>query len=159
MTTYAKRPLTHHLAQLNIARSRAPLTDPIMAGFVEQLDTINALAEQSTGFVWRLKTDDGNATSIHAFDDDLLIVNMSVWESLDALYEFTYKSDHVQVFRRRTDWFERMTAPALTMWWLPAGDVPSVEQAKQRLEHLHHHGCTAHAFNFKTHFPAPEGTV
>ena len=159
MTSNTQRPLTHHLAQLNIARSRAPLTDPIMAGFVEQLDTINALAEQSAGFVWRLKTDDGNATSIHAFDDDLLIVNMSVWESLDALYEFTYKSDHVQVFRRRTDWFERMTAPALTMWWLPAGDVPSVDQAKQRLEYLHHHGCTARAFNFKTHFPAPEGTV
>ena len=153
------QPSTYHLAQVNIARMRAPLTEPLMAGFVAQLDKINALADQSPGFVWRLKTDDGNATSIHAFDDALLIVNMSVWESIDALYEFTYHSDHVQVFRQRTDWFERMTAPAFALWWLPAGKTPTVGDAKTRLEYLHQHGCTASAFNFKTPFPAPEGTV
>jgi len=143
---------TFHIAQLNIARGRASMTDPLMAGFVAQLDTINTLAERSPGFVWRLKTDDGNATSIRAFDDDLMIVNISVWESIDSLFAFTYKSEHVQVFRQRSDWFEHSIAPSLTLWWLPAGTVPTVEEAKTRLEHLHQHGPTHFAFNFKARF-------
>jgi hypothetical protein len=149
----SESPLKYHIAQLNIAHSRAPLTDPLLAGFVARLDEINARAEQSPGFVWRLKTDDGNATSIHVFDDDLMIVNLSVWESIDALFEFTYKSDHVQLFRQRTDWFERLTTPALALWWTPVDTLPTVGEAKTRLEHLTRHGPTAYAFNFKTRFP------
>jgi hypothetical protein len=101
----------HHLAQANIARMRAPLEDPLMAGFVAQLDGINALADRSRGFVWRLQTDDGNATGIRAFDDERILFNMSVWESIEALHEHAYRSEHVAVFRAPRQWFEPQPAP------------------------------------------------
>ena len=121
---------THHLAQANVARLLAPLDSPQLADFVAALEPINELADRSPGFVWRLQTDDGDATSIRAFDDDLLIVNMSVWESAEALADFTYRSDHLAVMRRRREWFEPMAEAHLVLWWVPAGHVPDVDEAR-----------------------------
>ena len=144
------------LAQINIARSVAPTDAPAMAEFMAALDPINALAESSPGFVWRLRDDSGNATSIHVFDDDLIIINMSVWESIDALFQFVYSSSHVEYFRRRREWFERFPTSYLALWWVPAGHIPTIDEAKERLEHLDAHGPTPLAFTFKQRFdPAP----
>src|SRR5215210_5191619 len=109
---------------------RAPLDSPAMAGFVAALEPINALADAAPGFVWRLQTDDGDATGIRAFDDDMLIVNMSVWETIDALRGFVYDSDHRAVMAGRRQWFERMAEAYTVLWWVPVGHVPSVEEAK-----------------------------
>jgi len=146
---------THHIAQLNIARARAPLEDPLLADFVARLDTFNALAEASPGFVWRLKSDSGNATDIRAYDDPLMIVNMCVWESIEALFDFAYRTSHTKVMNRRKEWFESLPGPHLVLWWIPAGAIPTVEEAKRRLDHLAAHGATATALTFKARFPAP----
>jgi hypothetical protein len=143
-----------HLAQLNIGRMVAPIDAPEVADFVAALDPVNAIADAAPGFVWRLQSDEGNATSIHVFDDDLLLVNMSVWESLDALAAFVYRSDHVAVMRRRVEWFERMDEAFLVLWWIPAGTIPSVDDAKERLELLRRDGPTPQAFTFRQHFLA-----
>src|SRR5882724_4186379 len=145
---------THHIAQLIIARAKAPLDQPLLADFVAQLDAVNALAEARPGFVWRLKSDSGNATDIRAYDDPLMIVNMSVWESIEALFDFAYKTSHTKVMNRRKEWFESLPGPHMVLWWLPAGKFPTVEEAKRRLDHLTAHGPTASAFTFKVRFPA-----
>ena len=146
-----------HLAQVNVGRFRAPIESPIMEGFRSQLDPINALADQSQGFVWRLQTEDGNATAIRPYaDDDLMAINLSVWESLESLRLFVYKSHHVQTLRDRHQWFEPIDGPILALWWVPAGTIPTVEDARQRLQHLEAHGPTSHAFTFRTPFPAPD---
>lgn len=147
----------HHVAQLNIARAKAPLDAPPLADFVAQLDAVNALAEASPGFVWRLKSDSGNATDIRAYDDPLMIVNMSVWESIETLFDFAYKTSHTKVMNRRKEWFESLPAPHMVLWWIPAGTIPTVEEAKRRLDHLAAHGPTPTAFTFKADFPAPVG--
>jgi hypothetical protein len=146
----------YHIAQVNIARMRAPLDTPLMADFVNALDAINAVADGSPGFVWRLQDEGGNATSIKAFDDDMIIVNMSVWESIDALFQYVYASDHVDVFRRRAEWFEKLTVPALTMWWVPAGHIPTVQEAQEKHAYLTEHGVTPLAFNFKQRYTVDE---
>src|SRR6266516_4488771 len=110
-----------HLAQVNIGRLRAPLDDPIMEGFRSQLDPINALADGSPGFVWRLQTEEGNAMAIRPFDDDRMAINMSVWESLAALQQFVYRSAHVGPLRDRKQWFESIEGPILVLWWIPVG--------------------------------------
>ncbi len=115
-----------HLAQINIARAVAPVTDPRLAGFVAQLDAINALADRSPGFVWRLQTDTGNATDIEVGDDPRLIVNMSVWESHDALFDFVYKSGHLQVLARRKEWFQRLETTSLALCWSPVDALPAL---------------------------------
>lgn len=145
----------HHLAQVNVARLRAPLDAPELADFVAALDPVNALADAAPGFVWRLQTDEGDATSIRAFDDDMIIVNMSVWESLEALRDFVYRSDHRTFLARRRQWFERMDAPMVALWWVPAGHRPTVAEAKQRLDALGRLGATPEAFSFRRSFPAP----
>jgi hypothetical protein len=145
-----------HLAQLNIGRMVAPINAPEVADFVAALDPVNAVADGAPGFVWRLQTEDGNATAIHAFDDDLLLVNMSVWESVDALAEFVYRSAHADVMRRRREWFEKMTEAFVVLWWVPAGTTPTVAEAKDRLEHLRLHGSTPSAFTFREQFPPPD---
>jgi hypothetical protein len=148
-------PRQYHLAQFNVARMRAPIDHPLMEGFRSQLERINALADGSPGFVWRLQTEGGDATAIRAYADPLVIVNMSVWESLEALHAYVYKSPHVGPLRDRRQWFEPATAPVLVLWWVPAGHVPSVEEAISRLEHLRAHGSTASAFTFREPFPPP----
>jgi uncharacterized protein DUF3291 len=142
------------LAQVNIALPREPLESELLQEFVEALDPINALADSSRGFVWRLQGDDGNATSIRAFGDDRLIVNMSVWESIDALRAFVYTSGHVGVMRRRREWFERIETH-FALWWVPAGHIPTLAEAEERVTLLRAVGPSPDAFTFRRHFPPP----
>ena len=146
---------THHIAQLNIGRTRAALDHPSMIGFTGRLDEINELADAADGFVWRLQTDDGNATAIRVFDDPMLLVNLSVWESIETLHAFTYRSEHRDLLRGRTDWFHRSVGAHQVLWWVPAGHLPDAGEARLRLEHLDTHGPTAHAFTFTHRFDPP----
>jgi hypothetical protein len=145
----------YHLAQVNVARMLAPLDDALMAGFVAKLDEINALADAAPGFVWRLQGGGGNATYLRPYDDDHILFNMSVWRSLEALQGYAYHSDHASVMRQRLRWFERPDQMHLALWWVGAGHVPSVDEAKSRLEHLRAHGPSEHAFTFTHPYPAP----
>ena len=145
-----------HLAQANIGRAVAPMDDPAMADFMAQLDTINALADRSPGFVWRLQSGSGNATDIAVTEDPLVILNMSVWQSADALFDYVYRTAHTPVMARRRQWFEKPTKPHLVLWWVQAGHRPSVAEALERLEMLAECGPTPDAFTFKQRFPAPE---
>jgi heme-degrading monooxygenase HmoA len=148
----------HHLAQVNVATVRAPLDSPELAGFVAQLEPVNALADHSPGFVWRLQTEDGDATAIRPFEDERIMVNLSVWESLEALRTFVYASRHLDVMRRRREWFHRMDT-YMALWWVPAGTIPTVAQAKDRLRLLAGHGPSPDAFTFRVPFPAPAGAA
>ena len=144
-----------HIAQYNLAKLRAPLDDPLLADFVEAIDRINHLGDASPGFVWRHQTQDGNSTSVRPRDDTSIIINFTVWESIESLFEFTYHSDHVEVYRKRRKWFEHVEWAYLALWWIPAGHIPTVEEGEERLRHLDAHGPTPHAFTFKKRFPAP----
>jgi Domain of unknown function (DUF3291) len=148
--------MEYHLAQVNIAHMLAPLTDPLMAGFVAELDAINALAGNNPGFVWRLQTPEGNATDIRPYEDDLILVNLSLWASLADLATFVYKSRHRQVLQQRQQWFQRFNGPYVALWWVPSGHIPPVDEAKERLSYLSTYGETTYAFSFKKTFPAPE---
>jgi hypothetical protein len=145
-----------HLAQVNIGRIRAPLEDPIMEGFRNGLPVINALADATPGFVWRLQTDQGNAMDIRPFaGDERMAINMSVWESLEALREFVYRSDHVSSLRERRQWFEPIDGPILALWWIRAGHLPSIAEALERLQLLKERGPSPESFTFRHPFPAP----
>jgi len=146
-----------HIAQLNIARLRGDRDDPMVAEFFAAIDPINAVADVSPGFVWRLQEESGNATAIRPWDDDRLIVNMSVWESIEALEDYVYRSAHVGVLRRRREWFDRIEQRSVALWWVPVGHIPSIDEGKARLEHLEQHGPTDVAFTFRQRFPAPVG--
>ncbi len=146
----------YHIAQINIGRVRAPVTDPIMAGFMARLDDINALADETPGFVWRLQTDEGNATALRPYEDDNILLNMSVWETPEQLREFTYRSAHSGVMRQRKAWFERYEGPYMALWWVKAGHIPSVTEGVARLDHLRAHGESAYAFSFAKLFPPPD---
>jgi hypothetical protein len=143
-----------HLAQINIAKMRAPLTDPIMKGFVDQLIEVNQTAEKAPGFVWRLKSEQGDATSIRVYEDELILVNMSVWESIESLRDFTYRSHHVSAFRDRAQWFEPVGGAQLALWWIPNGYVPALEEGKSRLALIEELGASPEAFTFKQSFAA-----
>lgn len=144
------------LAQLNVGRAVAPLDDAVMADFMNWLDEVNALAERNPGFVWRLQGDNGNNTSLKVSEDPRFIVNLSVWSSIEALFDFTYRSDHRTVFKRRYEWFERSSTPNAVLWWQPTGTVPSVDEAVARLDRLTTLGPTPEAFSFKQHYPPPQ---
>jgi hypothetical protein len=143
---------SHHLAQLNVARLHEPIDAPATAEFVAALDPINALADAAPGFVWRLQDDSGNATSILTTPDPLFIVNMSVWESIEALSDFVYRSDHTPFLRRRREWFEKPSDAFLVLWWVPAGHIPTTDEALDRLETLRTNGPTPEAFTFRKSF-------
>ena len=146
-----------HLAEINIARLIAPLTDPRVARFVEQLDAINALAERSPGFVWRLTATGGDPSAYVTFgDDDRVIVNMSVWTSIDALHRYVYGSGHGAVYRDRRQWFEPPAAPPFALWWIPAGHVPTLNEGRSKLAQLTRQGPTVNAFTFRRPFPPPD---
>lgn len=147
--------MEYHLAQVNVAKMLEPLNSPVMADFVNNLDVINALAEQSEGFIWRLKDDQNSAVSIKAFDDDLMIINMSVWKNAESLFNYVYKSNHLSVFKRKSEWFTRMTNMHMAMWYIPNSHVPTPAEAIDRLEHIRQHGETPHAFTFKKRFDPP----
>ena len=136
-----------HIAQMNVGTIRYPLEHPRMRGFVERLDDINALADVSPGFVWRLQSESGNATDILPTEDTSFLVNMSVWETVEALFEFV----------NRRQWFERPEEAFQVLWWVEAGHEPTVEEGLERLRHLQARGPSEHAFTFKTRFPSPAG--
>jgi hypothetical protein len=140
---------------VNIALPKAPLDSPQLAEFMALLDPVNAMADAVPGFVWRLQTEDGDATAVRGFDDDRLIVNMSAWESIEALYEFVYRGSHLDVMRRRREWMQGIRTH-MVLWWVPAGHVPTVAEAEERLAHLRANGPTAFAFTFKSRFAAIE---
>lgn len=145
----------YQLAQVNIGRIRGPMGSEVMAEFAAALDPINAIADAAPGFVWRLQDDAGNATAIHVYDDDRMIINLSVWTSLDALADFVMHTEHRDYLRRRREWFERIEAPFVALWWVPAGYIPTPLEAKARVDHLAEHGPTPHAFTFRRAFPPP----
>ena len=145
-----------HLAQINVGRIVAPIDDPQLADFVARLDDINALADHSPGFIWRLQSESGNATDIEVSDDPNFIVNMSVWENLEALFNYVYKSDHLAVMAQRRKWFEKPSGAFMALWWRPAGTPPTVEEGLARVARLDRLGPTSEAFTFKVAF-GPDG--
>ena len=141
----------YQLAQLNIASMKQPLESPGMADFVANLERINALAEASPGFVWRLQDEAGDATAIRPFGEEVL-VNLSLWRDAEALKDYVYKSAHGEMLKRRNEWFERMGEAHMVLWWVPAGHLPSVSEAAEHLQLLREHGPTAQAFSFRHAF-------
>jgi hypothetical protein len=146
---------THQIAQYNFARARADLDDPLMAGFVGDLQRINELSDRSEGFVWRLKTEKGDATDIRPYADSLVLVTLSVWESLDTLRDFVYLGEHADRLRRRKEWFEEPAGDYLVLWWVPSGHIPDVDEGKRRLEYMEAHGPSPLAFTFAKTFDPP----
>ncbi|MFD8208683.1 DUF3291 domain-containing protein [Streptomyces sp. NPDC059695] len=156
MTTSTAAP---HLAQLNVARLRFPLDDPRVAPFVALLDPVNAEADAAPGFVWRLVEDgEADATGLRPLGDDV-IVNLSVWESQEALWDFAYRSGHLEAMRGRRDWFHRHVESHLVLWWVPAGHVPTVAEAVERLADLRAHGPSPRAFTFASSHTAAEAAA
>jgi hypothetical protein len=146
-----------HIAQLNVATALYDLDDPRMAEFVARLDDVNVLADRSDGFVWRLQSEAGSAVDIKAADDPRLLVNMSVWRDVDALFAFVYRTAHREVMVKRRSWFERPDGPFQVLWWVQEGHVPTVEEGLQRLETLRRHGPAPDAFTFKSVYPPQSG--
>lgn len=147
--------MSHHLAQMNVGTIRHDLADPRMKGFVDNLERINAQAEASPGFVWRLQDEAGDATGIQVAEDPRFIVNLSLWETAEALFDFVYRSAHTGIMAQRRQWFLRPAEAYQVLWWLPAGEIPTVEAALARLDRLRELGPTPEAFTFKQRFPAP----
>ena len=144
-----------HIAQLNVGRAVAPPGSPELADFMAGLDRINALAESSPGFVWRLQSSSGNATDILVSEDPRFLVNMSVWSSVESLFAFVYRAGHTEVMKRRREWFEKPKEAHQVLWWVPAGHIPTVAEALERLMHLRREGPTERAFTFSRRYPAP----
>ncbi|CAH6917737.1 conserved hypothetical protein [Vibrio chagasii] len=144
------------LAQLNIALAKYPLDAPEIKDFVDNLELVNGIAESSEGFVWRLKDESGDATNIKAFDDPNMIVNMSVWESVDALKNFMFRTHHRDFMRRKGEWFHRLAEDTYVLWWVKDGHIPTLNEAIERLEHLREVGDSPYAFTFKTNFTEEE---
>ena len=141
------QPANHHLAQLNIGRIRYEVNDPRMAGFVDNLASVNAIAERSPGFVWRYTDESGNATSTRPYDGDpMMAVNMSVWENVESLEKYVWQTVHKRFYGRRHEWFEKMDERYFVMWWVPAGHRPTIDEAIERLEHLKANGASEYAF-------------
>jgi len=149
------------LAQVNIGRLLAPIDSPLIADFAAALDSVNAVADAAPGFVWRMQTEDGNSLAVRGFEQDAagagggILINMSVWESVEALAAYAYGDAHIAVLRRRRAWFEQMRDAYLALWWIPRGHVPTVAEAENRVHHLRVHGPTPYAFTLKQHFPPP----
>jgi hypothetical protein len=146
---------TYHLAQYNIAWIVAPLDSPAMADFTNNIVAINQLAERAPGFVWRHQTEDGDSTAIRIRDDDRIIINFSVWQDAESLFQFAFYSGHADYYRRRKEWFTHEDEPYAVLWWVPAGHAPTVEEAEAKLAELARNGPTHDAFTFKKRFPAP----
>lgn len=143
-----------HLAQINIAQAKFDLEAPEMSGFTNRLDKINSIADKSEGFVWRLQTEEGDATSLRVFPDPKMIVNLSVWKNFDTLKAFIYQSSHIEVMRGKVNWFNTLDNAHLALWWIAAGHIPTIEEAQERLEFISQHGATPKAFSFAANFPA-----
>jgi Domain of unknown function (DUF3291) len=144
-----------HIAQLNVGRAVAPPGSPELADFMAALDRINALADSSPGFVWRLQSASGNATDILVSADPRSLVNLSVWSSVEALFAFVYRSGHTAVMQRRREWFEKPAQAHQVLWWVPAGHIPTTAEALERLAQLRREGPTPQAFTFGRRHPPP----
>lgn len=145
----------YHLCHLNIGKARAPLFDPQMAEFVAKLEEINNLAYQSPGFVWHLQIDIHNPEHLAMYGEPGILFNLSVWESIESLYTYVYRSQHAQMMKSRKDWFGEMEGPNYVLWWLSADEIPTLEEGKNKINHLATHGPTQHAFTFNKPFPSP----
>ena len=157
--TLATMAAVYHLAQVNVATALAPLDDASMSGFAARLVPLNELADGSPGFVWRLQSEEADALAARLFDNPRLLFNLTLWDSVEALEAYVYRSDHLNAVTKRSQWFERPRKPPLALWWVKAGHRPSVEEAKERIERLWREGPTPSAFNFRTRFPAPGSTT
>ncbi|WP_211366232.1 DUF3291 domain-containing protein [Pseudonocardia kunmingensis] len=146
-----------HLAQVNVARLRAPVDDPSMREFAAGIDSIHCLAAASPGFVWQLRTDDGHGICVQPGEGGPVFVNLTVWRDYEALHAFTYRTAHAAFLKRRSRWFAATPQPSTALWWLPAGTVPAVDDALRRLRHLRTYGPTARAFSLRRRF-RPDGT-
>ncbi|MCZ6853561.1 MAG: DUF3291 domain-containing protein [Gammaproteobacteria bacterium] len=144
----------HHLAQLNVAKMKFPYEDPRFSDFVNALDSVNATAAASPGFVWRLPEED-DAMATQVFGDDLLLINMSVWESIDQLKSFVSSQAHLEIMRRRSEWFHSQNAAYLVLWWIAPDHTPTIEEAQAKLDYLREHGPSERAFNFSASYPPP----
>jgi Domain of unknown function (DUF3291) len=145
------------LAQINIARMKGVnINDPIMQEFVDNLDAVNALAESSEGFVWRLKEENNNATSFNPYNDEQVIVNISVWQNVETLEEFVYKTFHTDFLKRRREWFQTFGKAYTALWWIDQGQYPTLAEAVARLDHLQTHGASPYSFDFRKKFPPPQ---
>jgi hypothetical protein len=144
----------HHLAQLNIAQLRAPLDSPELADFVALLPEINGLAERSPGYIWRLQDESGDATALRPFEPDV-IVNLTVWQSVESLRGFVYRTAHLESMRRRREWFVPVDRPHLVLWWIPADVLPAIAEAAERLDLLRRSGPSPEAFTLREPYPAP----
>ena len=142
-----------HLAQLNIAEAVDSMESPVMADFISNTDRINALAENHSGFVWRLKGEEtDHSYSIQAFDNEALLVNMSVWKDRESLFDYVYNSGHIEIFKRRKEWFQKMPKMHMVLWYVEEGHIPTLLEAKERLEHLQTLGESEYAFSFKSSY-------
>ena len=149
--------MKYHIAEINIARMKGvDINDPIMKEFVENLDAVNQIAESSEGFVWRLKDDTNNATSLNPYDDEQVIINVSVWQSIESLENFMYKTFHSEFLKRRKEWFVAYGTAHTAMWWVPAGHIPSTDEAEHKVQELRLLGPAPSAFNLRTMF-SPTG--
>jgi Domain of unknown function (DUF3291) len=148
-----------HLAQVNIGKIIAPMDSPVMAGFADNLDRINALAESSEGFIWRLKDEANNATSIKVFEDDFIIINMSVWTNIDSLYKYVYQSVHTDYLKRRREWFEKLPEMYMALWYVPENHIPDTAEAVEKLNYIRKHGETPLAFGFKNRYSPEEAAL
>ena len=140
------------IAQVNIAKMKAPMDSPIMVDFVNNLDHINDIAEKSPGFVWRLKVDTNNATSIKIFDDEFLLVNMSVWDNMDHLFEYVYNSMHGEILKRKKEWFHKMGEMHMAIWYIKNHKYPLESEARERLKYIRKYGETPYSFTFKNKY-------
>jgi Domain of unknown function (DUF3291) len=147
---------TYQLAQINIARLKgANINDPIVKEFADNIAVVNELAEQSEGFVWRLKDDTNNATNLNPYNDEQIIINVSVWEDIDSLATFTYKFLHSEFLKRRKEWFQNFGKAYFAMWWIPTGQFPTIEEAIKKLDYFQQNGATPLVFDFKKKFEKP----
>jgi Domain of unknown function (DUF3291) len=142
--------MNRHLAELNIGRLLHPLDDPRIADFANNLELVNGIADRSEGFVWRLKGDAGNATSMQAFDDPRIIINISLWDSVEALERYVWQTVHKRFYGRRHEWFDRFEGPYFVMWWVPSGHRPTVQEALERLQSLKDNGPSDFAFGWES---------
>ena len=146
----------YQLAQINISRMiGVNINDPIMKEFVDNLDKVNNLAEHSEGFVWRLKDENNDATSFNPYNDEQVIINISVWESIASLETFVFKTLHTDFLKRRKEWFQKFGKVSTAMWWISEGDFPSVENAVELLDYLQKNGPSQKVFNFRNKYAPP----
>jgi len=148
--------IKYHLAQINIANAKADKTSDVMRGFVERLDEIHQLADDALGFIWRLETEDGDDASVSVFNDPLLLINITVWKDIDSLRHFVYKTTHKELIRDRGEWFDNMPKMHQALWWIPEGHIPTLQEAKDKLDLIRRDGPTNSAFSFAKKFEAPE---